>query len=736
MQRWPGPCSAVVWRGGGPGSRMLCEPAHGETWQNLTGQTPEQSAGLGWLRAVHAEDLEAVTAALEAGTARGHRQVECRVRRADGQWRRMQVHTEALVRPDSGAPEWLTVHRDVTELREAQESSSRNAQALADLSERYLLATRATSDGLWDYSDYTKQIYFSARWQGILGYPEEEYSGGLEHWTERMHPKDLERFRSDIQAHEEQPAGFYEDEYRLQHADGSWRWIRVRARTVKDETSNKLLRVVGTINDVTVRRLTDPLTGLHNRFSLLEELETRLERSQVDKRSFAVLFIDFDAFKRINDNFGHWHGDRVLVEFARRIEKSLEPRPGAGSLAHPPAGGGSLAARLGGDEFVVLLDNAEQEDAAAYAARLHRLLESPVHCGEQDLILSASVGIAMGLSGYVKAEDLLQDADLAMYRAKAGGKAQSCFFSSSMKDAVRARMQVEVDLRRAVERHDAQELFMVYQPKVLLSTGAIIGYEALVRWKHPTRGLVPPDEFIPVAEESDLILSLGRWTLKEAIRQLAEWRRAGEVTSLTTVAVNLSARQFSDTGLVENIREFLAAEQLPPSCLELEVTERVLIDDTSAALYTLRELKAIGIGLELDDFGMGYSSLSYLHRFPFDALKLDRSFVNCLTEEEDSAAIARTVIALGDALKMEVLAEGIETAEQAQRLASMGCLYGQGYFFSRPLAPDQCVRLAASPEHPRKGLVLLPPANSSRNGRRTPQSADASHQPAAFLPAL
>jgi diguanylate cyclase (GGDEF)-like protein/PAS domain S-box-containing protein len=600
--------------------------------------------------------------------------------------------------------------------------------AFQELTERFLMATRATSDGVWDYSAYSKQMYFSARWQGILGFPEEEYVGGLEHWTERMHPKDLDRFRADIQSHHDEPAGSYENEYRLQHADGSWRWIKVRLKTVKDPATNKLLRSVGTITDVTVRRLTDPLTGLHNRFSLLEQLEDRLERSQKDKRSFAVLFIDFDAFKRINNNFGHWHGDRVLVEFARRIEKSLEARPGTVGAKTDSLPCNNIAARLGGDEFVVLLDNAEQEEAAAYAARLHRLLEAPVHCGEQDIILSASVGIAMGLSEYVKAEDLLQDADLAMYRAKEGGKAQSCFFSSSMKDAVRSRMRVEVDLRRAVERQDGHELFMVYQPKVLLSTGAITGFEALVRWKHPTRGMVPPDEFIPVAEESDLILSLGRWTLKEAVRQLSQWRRSSEVTSLTTVAVNLSARQFGDSSLVETIREILAAEQLPPNCLELEVTERVLIDDTSAALTTLRELKALGIGLELDDFGMGYSSLSYLHRFPFDALKLDRSFVSCLTEEEDSAAIARTVIALGDALKMEVLAEGIETTEQAQRLAAMGCLYGQGYFFSRPLPPDQCVRLAASPDHPRKGLTIMPTLAAGRNGKS--RSATGGDKPA------
>ncbi len=605
--------------------------------------------------------------------------------------------------------------------------------AFEELKERFVLATRATSDGLWDYSAYSEQMYFSARWQGILGFPEEEHVGGLEHWTERMHPKDVDRFRADMQSHHEQPAGSYENEYRLQHADGSWRWIKVRLSTVKEPATNRLLRAVGTITDVTVRRLTDPLTGLHNRFSLLEELEKRLEQSQQNKHSFAVLFVDFDAFKRINDNFGHWHGDRVLVELARRIEKSLEARPRTPGAELNSAASTSLAARLGGDEFVVLLDNAEQEDASAYAGRLHRLLEAPVRCGDQDLILSASVGIAMGLSGYRKAEDLLQDADVAMYRAKAGGKAQSCFFSSSMKDAVRARMRVEVDLRRAVERQDARELFMVYQPKVLLSTGAITGFEALVRWNHPTRGMVPPDEFIPVAEESDLILSLGRWTLKEAVRQLSQWRRAGEVTSMTTVAVNLSARQFGDTSLVETIREILTAEQLPARCLELEVTERVLIDDTSAALSTLQELKALGIGLELDDFGMGYSSLSYLHHLPFDALKLDRSFVNCLTEEEDSAAIARTVIALGNALKMEVLAEGIETTEQAQRLTAMGCLYGQGYFFSRPLAPDQCIRLAASPDHPRKGLAIMPAA-SARNGRRLPQPAKTSLHAVAFLP--
>ncbi len=513
---------------------------------------------------------------------------------------------------------------------------SQAEREVQEASERYTLATRAASDGIWDWNCASGKVYNSARLRALIGAPEEEYWGDVEEWIERIHPKDLPAVQSNIQRLQTSTDSTFLSEYRIRHEDGSWRWIQQRGISLFDE-SGKLRRLVGAVTDITSSKIRDTLTGLHTRISLLDALDWRIRAEAQHDRSFAVFFIDLDFFERINDSFGHITGNLILIEFA---------------------------------------------DALMYAYCIQFLLQAPLHCGNQQVQLSASIGIAMGGGSPANSEDLLQDADVAMYQAKTNGKAKSVLFSESMRKRAFWRMQIESELRDALAY---DQLILHFQPKVILATGKVIGFEALIRWPHPRRGLISPDEFISVAEESDLILDLGQWTLGKAVHQLAEWRLEGIVSPFVTVAVNLSSKQFADRHLFHNIAKVLELNQLPASCLELEVTESVLIQDALAALVVLQKLKVLGVGLELDDFGTGYSSLSYLHRFPFDSLKVDKSFVNSLGEDSDNSTITRSIIALGRSLNLEVIAEGIEKPEHAKLLQYMGCLYGQGHLFSKPL---------------------------------------------------
>jgi diguanylate cyclase (GGDEF)-like protein/PAS domain S-box-containing protein len=553
--------------------------------------------------------------------------------------------------------------------------------ALQEAHDRFNLATMATTDGLWDWDCVTGILYASARLQGMLGLSERAVTITIKQWFERVHPQDLNKVQDDLSKLSLIASQRFDSEYRVCHENGKWLWIHKRSLALYSPTG-QLTRVIGSITDITSRKVEDSLTRLHSRLSLLERLDWRLATEHEHTFGCAVLFIDLDAFKRLNDGFGHASGDILLMEFARRMEFFLASDPG------------SIAARLGGDEFVLLLDDIQNEDdALARSDEIQKLLQRPVLCGDRQITLSASIGIALSRPNGGSAEDLLHNADLAMYRAKAKGKAQSVMFSESLRQQALERLHLEDGLRRAVRDN---ELVLYYQPKVLLATRTVIGFEALLRWKYGDRGLIPPDTFIRLAEESSLICDIGRWTVREAVRQLASWRSTGLVSAETRVAINLSPKQFGDSALIETLRRELEAAQLSPSCIELEVTEGVLIGDPEEALLVLQKLKALGVGLQLDDFGKGYSSLSYLHRYPFDALKIDRSFVNSLSEGGDGETITRTIIALGHTLGIDVIAEGIETEEQAYRLGTMGCLFGQGYLFSRPVPPPGIEELLKS----------------------------------------
>jgi diguanylate cyclase (GGDEF)-like protein len=416
----------------------------------------------------------------------------------------------------------------------------------------------------------------------------------------------------------------------------------------------------------------DSLTGLPNRRLLLDSLAVACERGARDGFTVALLFLDLDNFKMVNDSLGHAAGDDLLVTVADRLRSSLRP--------------GDLVARLGGDEFALILAGASDRPVARQVAgRIIDALRQPCGIGTAEVVIGASIGIAMTGSGATQPGDLLRNADVALYAAKAQGKGRFEFFVEDMHRAAKARLGLEADLRRALAR---EEFVVFYQPVVDLLSGAIAGCEALVRWNHPTRGLVPPLEFIPSCEETGLIVPLGEWVLREACVAQRQWKEKYPHRPAPIVTVNVSPRQLQEPGFVGSLAYLLEQTGADPESLVLEITEGVLLDDADTTLEVLEGLRDLGLRLAIDDFGTGYSALSYLQRFPIHVLKIDRSFVNGLGRGGERSALVRAIVALGQALNLKLVAEGIEHADQQQQLQALGCQYGQGYLFARPERRD------------------------------------------------
>jgi diguanylate cyclase (GGDEF)-like protein/PAS domain S-box-containing protein len=423
----------------------------------------------------------------------------------------------------------------------------------------------------------------------------------------------------------------------------------------------------------------DALTGLPNRALFMDHLRLAVERAKRPKKKylFAVLFLDLDRFKIINDSLGHTVGDELLVATAARIQKCLRHL--------------DTVARFGGDEFAVLLDGVEDvNDTIRVAQRLQREITTPINVGGHEVFTSVSIGIALSDTGYERPEEVLRDADTAMYRAKAAGKSRYEIFDTGMHSRAVALLRLETDLRRAVER---EEFVVHYQPIVSLFDDSIQGFEALVRWQHPERGLVTPSEFIPVAEETGLIIPLGRWVLRESCRQMHQLQAASAAPRPLSLSVNLSGKQFMQPDLVGQVKEILCETGFDPRRLQLEITESSVIENTETVTQMLLQLRALGIRLSMDDFGTGYSSLSYLHRFPIHTLKIDRSFVSGGDGENE---IVRTIIMLARNMGMDIVAEGVETREQLAYLKELKCEYGQGFLFSHPLDLDTACKLLES----------------------------------------
>lgn len=590
---------------------------------------------------------------------------------------------------DMGANDYLTKPIDfpVALARISSHLSHKLAlEALRESEERYALAARGANDGLWDWNLLTGAVYFSPRWKAMLGFGENEIEDRLEEWLGRVHDADRERVKEEIAAHQRGLTPHFESEHRLLHKDGGFRWMLSRGLAVHG-SDGKALRMAGSQTDITERKVSDPLTGLPNRLLFIDRLGRLIKHSKRRKdHLFAVLFLDLDGFKMINDSLGHLAGDQLLVGVASRLEKCLRSSDTVARLGET-----FTVARLGGDEFTILLDDLkEPADANRAAERLMKALATPFLLAGKEVFTSISIGIALSNAAYDQPEDMLRDADTAMYRAKSLGKARYEVFDADMRATVMARLQLETDLRRALERNEFRNF---YQPIVALDSGSIVGFEALMRWQHPTRGMIGPEEFIFVAEETGLIRDLGWWSLREACRQMSQWRSRSEDCVDLTISVNLSAKQLLQHHLVDEMQKLLHETGLPPQALKLEITESAVMTDPVAAAGTLQQIKSLGIRLAIDDFGTGYSSLSYLHRFPLDTLKIDRSFISGAREGDGGMEIARTIMPMAKNLRLDVVAEGVETIEQVALLKRLQCKYAQGYYFSKPLAPEEVPQL-------------------------------------------
>jgi diguanylate cyclase (GGDEF)-like protein len=456
---------------------------------------------------------------------------------------------------------------------------------------------------------------------------------------------------------------------------------RVQDRTYQLEVVNqKLMREIDDRRQLQAQLLAmalyDSLTQLPNRSLFMKRLSQTLSRAKTGTGcQFAVLFLDCDRFKVINDSLGHFVGDELLVAIAQRLDSLIQPN--------------DLLARLGGDEFAILLTDSNSLDRATQLAQeILEALTHPFALDHHEVFINASIGIALGNPSYNQPEHLLRDADTAMYRAKASGKAQYQLFVPAMHEATLQLLRLETDLRRAVQQ---QELKVYYQPIVCLQSGAIVGFEALLRWYHPERGMIAPSTFITLAEETGLVRQLGNWALRQACQQLHAWQKQG--LALLTVNVNLSPRQFAQSNLVGQIDQILEETQLDPRYLKLELTESTIMDNADSAVGVLRQLKERQIQLCIDDFGTGYSSLSYLHAFPIDMLKIDRSFVDRMSKQTDTNGLVPLIVNIAHTMGMSVTAEGIETPQQLGQLRELGCAFGQGFLFSEAIDTEQVISL-------------------------------------------
>jgi diguanylate cyclase (GGDEF)-like protein/PAS domain S-box-containing protein len=528
-----------------------------------------------------------------------------------------------------------------------------------------------------------KLFYINRSAEKVFGRSIAEFFENSQLWLEATHPEDRQEVEQAVPHLLD--TGSISLNYRIVRPDGEIRWISDRRQIIYDDLGNAS-RIDGVISDITNQKLAeerlrydalhDSLTGLPNRTLFMERVEQALKRSKRHPENwFAVLFIDLDRFKLINDSFGHGVGDELLIEVAALIEGLLRST--------------DTVARLGGDEFTILLDDLQDKaDVELLTDRILKKLTSPLSLGEYTIFMSASIGVVLSSKGYQKGEDLLRDADIAMYRAKSKGKGCYSIFDVEMYEQTLNLLQMHTDLQLASER---QEFLLHYQPIVSLQTGQIMGLEALIRWQHPVRGLISPADFIPAAEETGLIIQIGEWVLQEACQQMQIWQTQFPEISSLKMSINLASKQFQEQHFIETLDRILSSTGVEASSLELEITESVLMDQGEATLHLLSQLKSRRISLSIDDFGTGYSSLGYLRRFPINRLKVDRSFVSHMNIVGENCEIVRTIINLAHTLGMDVVAEGVETVEQRDLLQLLGCEFAQGYLFYKPLNAQEAM---------------------------------------------
>ncbi|MCA9685025.1 MAG: GGDEF and EAL domain-containing protein, partial [Myxococcales bacterium] len=583
-------------------------------------------------------------------------------------------------------------------IRQAIERADADA-ALREAEARHELILRAANDGLWEWDLRSDEVRYSMRWNqlfglgdvGTLGTPGTTGGGEIEDsreaWFSRVHQDDLPGLRADIRAHIDGRTSLHQFEHRLRQRDGSYRWVLSRALVRRDRWG-RAVSLAGSLSDINRRKraesepmaaaLHDELTGLPSRRVLIERLEQAIEHSRRDENhKFSVLFLNLDRFKVLNDSIGLDSADVILTQLAHRLRRCVAE--------------GTLVCRYGGDEFAILLEHIESfDEAETLADAIHEVLRQPFELEEQTIFTTASIGITNSDRNYERPVEVIRDAGVATSRAKRRGKSRSSTFDSAMRQEALNTLRTQMQLREAIAR---QQFEVYYQPIVALGSCKLTGFEALVRWNHPKRGVIGPVEFIALAEETGLIVPIGQFVFREACTQMAAWHRRYPEADDVTISINLSGHQLGSPTLVTDIEAVLADTSLPPAAVKLELTESTLIDDPTTATRILGRLRDFGIKLYIDDFGTGYSSLSYLHRFAIDGLKIDKSFVDMVGVEDRKAAIVPSIVGLAHNLGMGVVAEGVETMEQARELTLLDCAEAQGYLYSRPVPRDQAAKL-------------------------------------------
>jgi len=584
--------------------------------------------------------------------------------------RTLEVRTQAL--PEGSMVRTFT---DVTDYVQAQATLQKNE-------ERWKLALESTGDGVWDWHIQSGEEFYSKRLLEILGYDAGDIRFQAREFDKLIHPDDQAQLQRARQSHFDGLTPTYSDEHRVRCKDGSWKWMLSRGMVISRDPCGLPLRMIGTHTDITERKKSqaliwqqahfDTLTGLPNRNMLRDRMAQEIKKSKRDGLQLAVLFIDLDHFKEVNDALGHNSGDRLLMEAARRISDCVRES--------------DTVARMGGDEFAVILT--ELLDASSLERILQKILqalEGVFQLDEEQAFVSASIGVTMYPLDASEIESLFKNADQALYAAKGAGRNRFSFFTPALQAAAQNRVRLANDLHAGLI---GQQFRLVYQPIVELASGAVRKAEALIRWQHPTRGLISPVEFIPIAEASGLIVDIGEWVFQRAARQVQAWRTALDPDF--QISVNKSPVQFHQRSKTKTPwAQQLQAMGLPGNSIVVEITEGLLLDTSSSVADQLLELHDAGIQVSLDDFGTGYSSLSYLQRFDIDFVKIDQSFVRYLIPGSTDLALCKAIIVMAHALGMKVIAEGVETAQQRDLLAAAECDYGQGYLFSKPVsAPD------------------------------------------------
>ena len=556
-----------------------------------------------------------------------------------------------------------------------------------ELNERMELALLGSKDGVWDWNILNNSVYFSPRWKEILGYKDEELPNEVSSWSDRIHPDDEKETWTDVYKNVNGETEYYENIHRLRHKDGHWVWIQDRGKVQYDEDGNAV-RMIGTHTDISEEKEThlkllkqaemiqhqahhDALTGLPNRILFTDRLEQGIEKAKRHKEGLALFFIDLDKFKHINDSLGHGVGDKVLKLISKRLRNIIREE--------------DTLARLSGDEFTLIMEELHHpEDASLLAEKILKTLAQALVFDEHKLYVSGSIGISFYPQDAADAQSLLKYADTAMYKAKEEGRNNFQFYSAEMTVFALNRMAMNTSLRQAI---DNEEFVIHYQSQINASTNALLGVEALVRWEHPAKGFLMPDEFIPLAEETGMIVEIDQWVMRTAMKQVSQWYKEGLTPGV--LGLNLSVKQLDKTDFIQKIETCIKRYDFDPKWLELEITEGQMLKKSEEVITKLHQINNLGIGISIDDFGTGYSSLSLLKRLPINRLKIDRSFINDIPEDEEDVAIVKAIIALAGSLKLDLIAEGVETSEQRDFLIDHGCINIQGHYYSQPMTAEE-----------------------------------------------